>query len=821
MLKRIVLGVLFVLLFSGNAFAMLPPNANIQSIQSEKESEPQVLISYNNGFSPDELEKKFLTASKKEHTLFGLINTAILKLFGRATESELTRLQLTLISDKYSQAHVTDSQKMDTIDKISPNTYLLTLKSGSDINSSIATLEKIPGVKSVTPNIRFQAQEATIQSEEPSSMPIQFIVKYKKGQAPEQLANSVENAQASVFGKVSRIAEDVFTGQIGENSPEKKLERLQTFWDKNNYRYSQYVYKNRPTTGPLANTQVITFSNANNYEEILSEYRNLPEVESVIPNFTVYMTTEPDDTYYPDLWAMPKISAPTAWNTTTGSNSITVAVIDSGVDYNHPDLSGRVTKGKDLSTCDDSAEESLGLPPGGCNNPKQQDNDPMDDSGHGTHVAGTIGAIGNNAVGVTGINWSVNILAIKVLGSGGGGPFSNVLEGIQYAADNGAKVINMSLGAHNAGSCASSQNRVAQDAIDYAVGKGVTVVVAAGNDGSDVSSDIFGSCNNAIVVGATTQNDTRPSWSNYGSNVTIAAPGVQILSTIPSVLSPELAQGCPAFPQSNLYRYCQGTSMATPHVAGAAGVLLSLKPDLTPDQVKNYLVSSADQITTDRPIGPRLNLAKAVDLVSGPNPTGTSPQPTTPNPSGPTETQPTGTSPNPTNPNPTSPTETQPTSGPEGTLTISVKLPGIGTENSENNDPKKGERKVTAVLTSTSSEKIVSGNLAYGNGVYSGSISAPAGTYQVAVKLDNTLYKRIPGLYKVSGSNTNTQTVTLVPGDLNDDGILDIFDYNLMITCVTIGCENKGNIADLNDDGLINPADLNILLRQFANRTGD
>lgn len=829
MVKRMFLGLFLLLFFSQSAFAMLPPST-IQTIQSEKASQPEVLISYKTEYSPDEIQTQLTTAQKKENTIFGFINKGITKLFGKQTETERLEEKLSQIQTTYKEAKVTDSEKLDTIEKISPNTYLLTLSPATNVESSIKTLEEIPEVISVTPNFRFQTQsKATIQSAEATPR-IQVIVKYKKGQAPEELMKSVEQANASVVGKIASTAENVVTGQVGENSPANRLKRLQSFWDENNYWYSQYVYKNRPTTGPLANTQLVTFSSNGNTNEILEEYSKLPEVESVIPNFMMFANVTPNDPYYPQLWGMQKIGAPTAWDNGTGSKSITVAVLDTGVDYNHPDLAANVTKGYDFSTCDDTSEESANLQPGECLNPKQPDADPMDTMGHGTHVAGTIGAIGNNNVGVTGVSWNVNILAVKVLGEGGGGELADILEGIQFAADNGAKVLNMSLGVHNFTNCTTdSRASMIRDAVDYAKSKGAIMVVAAGNDSASAQNDLFASCPNVLAVGSTTENDTRSGFSNYGSMITISAPGSNILSTISSTISADAQRGCPAFSQNNQYRYCSGTSMATPHVAGAAGLLLSMDPSLTPDQIKNILVSTADPITTDAPIGPRLNLAKAVEAVKGGNtnpttaPTGTTTSPTVTIPPG-TSPSPTGATPNPTSgtPNPTNGTTPVPTTPPDGEITISVRLPGIGTGRSDNNSPKKGERTVSLTLTDTTAEKSTSGKLSYENGVYTGTIPAPSGTYQIAVKLDNTLLKRVPGLYRITSSTTPTaQTVMLVPGDVNKDGKLDIFDYNLMITCVTVGCGNTATLADLNDDGVSNPADLNILLRQFANRSGD
>lgn len=291
------------------------------------------------------------------------------------------------------------------------------------------------------------------------------------------------------------------------------------------------------------------------------------------PNFIYHTFVTPNDPQYSSLWGIQKISSPLAWDTGTGSKSVVVAVIDTGMDINHADLAG-------ISTNPYSAIS------GGSN--------VSDGVGHGTHVAGTIGAIGNNGVGVVGVNWNVSIMPIQVC-SPGGCDMAAIVNGIYRAADNGAKVINMSLGTRAPGvdRCSSAQDTY--KAIQHALSKGVTVVVAAGNDSRDASLTAPASCAGVITVGASTQNDGSSSFTNFGSVVDIAAPGVGILSTFPGG-----------------YKSENGTSMSSPHVAGAAALLLSLNPSLTPQQVESCLVDSADAISSARPIGPRLNIASAI-----------------------------------------------------------------------------------------------------------------------------------------------------------------------------------------------------------------
>lgn len=315
--------------------------------------------------------------------------------------------------------------------------------------------------------------------------------------------------------------------------------------------------------------------------EVEKQLKNMPEIGAVELDIIMKALETPNDPSYGQLWGMPKIHAPEAWDVSHGSKSVVVAVVDTGIDYTHPDLPNDVIKGRNFAYGTD---------------------DPMDDHYHGTHVAGTIGGVGNNGVGVAGVNWIVKLMAVKVLASNGSGSTSSVTQGIIYAADNGANVINMSLG--GSGPCSGSP--AYQDAVTHAVGKGVTVVVAAGNSTADAANFTPASCNGVIAVGATTQSDARASFSNYGSIVDIAAPGFQIYSTAPG----------------GQYKTLNGTSMATPHVAGAAALLLAVKPGLSPSQVKSCLVDNADPISTDMPIGPRLNVYKMLTACSGvvPNP---------------------------------------------------------------------------------------------------------------------------------------------------------------------------------------------------------
>nr|WP_245838792.1 S8 family peptidase [Marininema halotolerans] len=304
-------------------------------------------------------------------------------------------------------------------------------------------------------------------------------------------------------------------------------------------------------------------------KDAIKKYEKDPNVAYAEKKIIFKATAEePNDTDYSKQYGPQLLKAPEAWDTTKGSKDIKVAVVDTGVDYSHPELEGKVEKGGDY-----------------INN----DEDPMDDQGHGTHCAGVIGAIANNNEGIAGIAPEVTIYAVKVLGADGSGDNETVAKGIQDAADAGASVISLSLGS-------PEKSQVVEDAVNYASEKGAVVVAAAGNDGSSTPSYPGGS-EKAIGVGATDQNDAKADFSNYGADwVDVAAPGVDILSTVPG----------------GKYEEMSGTSMATPHVAGVAGLVASTGKK--GDEIREAIESTTDKVDgtgSDWKYG-RVNAAAAV-----------------------------------------------------------------------------------------------------------------------------------------------------------------------------------------------------------------
>jgi len=278
-----------------------------------------------------------------------------------------------------------------------------------------------------------------------------------------------------------------------------------------------------------------------------------PDVEYVELNHSFQVDLTPNDPLYPNLWGMSKIKADQVWDITTGSPAITIAVVDTGVDTTHPDLVANLVGGYNTIT---------------------ENTDTDDDHGHGTHVAGTAAGVINNGVGVAGVAGTSKIMPIKAMGASGSGYNSDIAEGVVWAADNGAKVINMSLGS-------STFTQSLQDAINYAYGKGCLVVVAMGNDNTS-ALHYPAAMSNVVAVGATDPNNARATFSNYGNHNDVVAPGTSIYSTT----------------FDGGYGYKQGTSMATPHVAGVAALVWSQRPNLTPGQLERVLQLSAVDLGT-------------------------------------------------------------------------------------------------------------------------------------------------------------------------------------------------------------------------------
>lgn len=359
-----------------------------------------------------------------------------------------------------------------------------------------------------------------------------------------------------------------------------------------------------------------------------------PRIEYAEPNRIVKTQTVSNDPYfstsgawgqdYPDLWGLHSIQAEQAWEISEGAG-VVVAVIDTGVDYNHPDIAKNIWKSRGESGVDSRGRKKT-------NNGVDDDgngfiddwhgwnfastqgpagnNDPMDDFGHGTHVAGTIAAIGNNKKGIIGIAPKSAVMALKGLDNQGRGTDDALARAVLYAADNGARVINASWAGKSA-----TPPRALEEAIDYAHDvKGVVFVAAAANENVDVESDSSqeesypASFKNTIAVAATDHLDKKSSFSNTGLKIDIAAPGGgdadpanrvvlpsrSILSLLSSRANLEVMADNGKLIVGGSYLRQAGTSMAAPHAAGVAALVLSKNPQFTPEQVRQAIRLGAD-----------------------------------------------------------------------------------------------------------------------------------------------------------------------------------------------------------------------------------
>lgn len=408
-------------------------------------------------------------------------------------------------------------------------------------------------------------------------VPDQLTVKFKTGQTPDLLKNIPEEFRVIKYKKIFPL----------ENN------ELQNYYQ-------------------------LTFRKESDLNKINAYLKQRLEIEGDSIEVNSLMrydgSNTPNDPLYDPQWALKTIDIENAWAITKGDKKIIVAVVDSGVDYNHEEFLGKniITKGGDFNS-----EHGNATGKGG---------DPMDIIGHGTAVAGIIGASVNNQKGIAGVNWDVTILAVKAGGENENFPINDALTAISSSIAQGAKIINMSFAGD--GSCSNSFQSLINNHKD------IIFIAAAGNgscqlpdgtyrerntDGScptggqivavDVKNTSPASCSGVIVVASINQQNQRAASSNWGTKVDLAAPGVKIITT--------RSANCPICTpvtneQSKKYIEASGTSLSAPYVTGVAALLLAKYPQLSSEQVKSCLVKSGDVIAFDKPIGTRLNAARAL-----------------------------------------------------------------------------------------------------------------------------------------------------------------------------------------------------------------
>ncbi len=362
---------------------------------------------------------------------------------------------------------------------------------------------------------------------------------------------------------------------------------------------------------------VVTLPKNSDLKAFIAAYQSLSGVAYAEPNYVIRLSATPDDPRFGDLWGLENtgqtggtpgadIRATDAWDITTGSRAIIVGVIDTGIDYTHPDLVDNLWVNPDETEngMDDDGNgivddlygarwiDGTGVPTSG---------DPMDGHDHGTHVAGTIGGVGNNAIGVAGINWQVRLMGLKFLDDSGSGATADAISAIEYAIDKGAHLSNNSWGG-------GGYSQALRDMIEAAGEANQLFIAAAGNDGTDNDTLPHYPSNydndNIIAVASSDHNDARSSFSCFGqTTVDLAAPGSAILSTV----------------AGGGYDTFSGTSMASPHVAGVAALLYSMTPTAPYDLIKQALLNSVDVLPAWDNLtvtGGRLNAFAALQQVN-------------------------------------------------------------------------------------------------------------------------------------------------------------------------------------------------------------
>ncbi len=369
-----------------------------------------------------------------------------------------------------------------------------------------------------------------------------YLVSAPTGTGIVSVDGRVEFMASEPYGRVAAASHDAWTDPAALGEPDSVLVELESDLTSANVdALLRDVGSSAYEIRQIINRAIVKVPQGRSLDEFMDEIKRNPTVRSVEPNGLAAAARVPNDpSYSQQAYWYGAMNLPASWEMTTGRADITIAVVDTGIRYNHPDT-GNLVSGWDFV---------------------DGDNDPWDPgkpgqsiSSHGTHVAGTIGAMTNNRVGVAGVNWNARIMPVRVLDTAGSGTMADVASGIQWAADRGADVINLSLGGYQ-------NSSVLRNAVSYAAGRGVIIVAASGNDGYSFVA-YPAAYPEVIAVGAAEKPNEVAYFSNGGTGLDLIAPGVDVYST-----------NCSAS-TGHGYAYAQGTSMASPHVAGLVGLMLA------------------------------------------------------------------------------------------------------------------------------------------------------------------------------------------------------------------------------------------------------
>ena len=499
-------------------------------------------------------------------------------------------------ADLHSRQEVITEKEAEKVKAVSP-VWQKRFKDAELFDTKLTAVKQKVGIKR---NIRTVVRESLIKTD----------MKYPN-LVVEEVYHENENGDLSLVSYVEYVADHLMV-KIDSDENVKKLQQ-----DYSALEVSK-IGDDRLFKVKLNGEDIDTVKNA------ISEYEKSGTVQYAEKDYV--MSSSSNDSYYSNLWGMNNtgqsggtadadIDAPEGWAISKGSKDVLVAVIDTGIDYNHPDLSanmwtnpgetGTDANGNDKSTngIDDDnngyVDDFRGW------DFYNNDNDPMDDHSHGTHCAGTIGAAGDNNVGVIGVSPNVSLVGLKFLSGGGSGYTSDAIQAVLYHNKIGVDISSNSWGG-------GGYSQALKDAIDAAASRNILFVAAAGNSGLNTDNSTYYPCGydsaNVMSIAATDHNDNIASFSNYGvTSVDMGAPGVSILSTTPN----------------SGYRFFSGTSMATPHVSGAAALLKSVSPSMSYADMKYALMYKGDSISSlsgKTVSGNRLNIHKLLGDGETPEP---------------------------------------------------------------------------------------------------------------------------------------------------------------------------------------------------------